>query len=364
LTVDVLGSLGKLYMRYRTVFAAFPLFVVALVLRKQFRVYDNTGIFIPFSESLDLCLRQSIPLMLTSLVLLTFSTANTAPAGNASFWHWRNSTPSFIDFAQNDLMIGTQDPFFLFLIPLIGVVCIGVCTVLNYLTLVLTQVLSAVISLLTFSPGWIRNEDKKKSAPAAFLPSSPRRRAITTTVLLFLVSTVIPYQFAYLVACLVQLTTTVRAQRIASELRSTANSNFYNYIHSILILMLWILPINLPTLVVWVRNLAVHWLTPFTSHHNILSIMPFIVLVETLTTGKMIPRVGNRLKHVTSVLLFGIAVCAAVYGVSYAYRLHNLANLVAFWLAILHSASDSWSLADISHLYAGNAGDRKRGKEP
>ena len=364
LTVDVLGSLGKLYMRYRTVFAAFPLFVVALVLRKQFRVYDNTGIFIPFSESLDLCLRQSIPLMLTSLVLLTFSTADTAPAGNASFWHWRNSTPSFIDFAQNDLMIGTQDPFFLFLIPLIGVVCIGVCTVVNYLTLVLTQVLSAVISLLTFSPGWIRNEDKKKSAPAAFLPSSPRRRVITTAVLLFLVSTVIPYQFAYLVACLVQLTTTVRAQRIASELRSTANSNFYNYIHSILILMLWILPINLPTLVVWVRNLAVHWLTPFTSHHNILSIMPFIVLVETLTTGKMIPRVGNRLKHVTSVLLFGIAVYAAVYGVSYAYRLHNLANLVAFWLAILHSASDSWSLAEISHLYAGNAGDRKRGKEP
>lgn len=364
LTVDAVGSLGKLYMRYRTVFAAFPLLAVALVLRKQFRVYDNTGVFIPFTESLDLCLRQSIPLMITSLVLLTFSMANKAPAGNASFWHWRNSAPSFIDFAHSDLMIGTQDPFFLFLIPLIAVVCIGVCTILNYLTLALTQVLSAIISVLTFSPGWIRNEDRKKSAPAAFLASSPRRRMITAAVLLFLVSTVVPYQFAYLVACLVQLTTTVRAQRIAAELRSTANSNFYNYVHSILMLMLWILPINLPTLVVWVRNLAVHWLTPFTSHHNILSIMPFIVLVETLTTGRMIPRVGSRLKHVTSALLFGIAVYAAVYGVSYAYRLHYLANLVAFWLAILHSASDSWSLAEISHLYAGDAGDRKRGKEP
>lgn len=43
LSVDIMGSAGKLVMRYRTVFAAFPLLVVALVLRKQFQVYDATG---------------------------------------------------------------------------------------------------------------------------------------------------------------------------------------------------------------------------------------------------------------------------------------------------------------------------------
>lgn len=43
LKIDVLGSLGKLVMRYRLVFAAFPLLVVALVLRKQFNVYDQSG---------------------------------------------------------------------------------------------------------------------------------------------------------------------------------------------------------------------------------------------------------------------------------------------------------------------------------
>lgn len=41
--VDVFGSIGKLWMRYRTVFAAFPLLVVALVLRKQFQVHNLTG---------------------------------------------------------------------------------------------------------------------------------------------------------------------------------------------------------------------------------------------------------------------------------------------------------------------------------
>ncbi len=364
LTVDALGSLGKLYIRYRTVFAAFPLFVVALVLRKQFRIYDTTGIFIPFSESMDLCLRQSIPLMLASLACLTVSMGNAVSAGNASFWDWRNGAVSILDFHQHDLLIGTPDPMFLFLIPLIGIVCVGVCTGVNYMALVLTHVLGLLANLLTFRPGWIRNEDRKKSAPAAFFAPSPRRRMVTTAVLLLLVATVVPYQFAYLVACLVQLMTMVRAQRIASDLRSTANSNFYNYAHSIFILMLWILPINLPTFVVWVHNLAVHWLTPFTSHHNVLSVMPFIVLVETLTAGKMIPRVGSRLKHVTSILLFCTAVYAAVYGVSYAYTLHYLANLLALWLAVVHSSSDSWSLAGLSHLYTEDAEDRKRGKEP
>ena len=43
LKVDVPGSMGKLVMRYRMVFAAFPLVIVALVLRKQFKVYDNSG---------------------------------------------------------------------------------------------------------------------------------------------------------------------------------------------------------------------------------------------------------------------------------------------------------------------------------
>ena len=43
LNVDVAGSMGKLVMRYRLVFAAFPLLVVALVLREQFSAYDSTG---------------------------------------------------------------------------------------------------------------------------------------------------------------------------------------------------------------------------------------------------------------------------------------------------------------------------------
>jgi len=370
LKVDIPGSLGKLYMRYRTVFAAFPLLVVALVLRKQFRVYDETGVFMPFAESLDLCLRQSLPLVLLALTCLSVSLAQASLApprtSSGGWWGWGgNATEPQIDFTKNDLLVGAQDPIFWFMVPLIGLICVGVCVVVNYATLSLTHVSSTLYGLLSVKPAWLRNDDKRRAISPAFAPSTPRRRILTTAVLLFLVSTVIPYQFAYLVACLVQIATCARALRFAREARSNTSYNFYNYVHSILILMLWILPINLPILVVWIRNLAVHWLTPFSSHHNVLSIMPFILLVETLTSGKMVPRVMSRLRHLTSVFFFCIAIYAAVYGVTYAYVLHYLVNFVAAWLVAIHSSASSWTLAGISSVFEsdGNEG-RKRGKTP
>ena len=367
LRVDITGSLGKLYMRYRTVFAAFPLLVVALVLRKQFRVYDETGIFMSFSESLDLCLRQSLPIVLVALTCLSISFAQASSAAPPSmpsgFWGWRgNATESQIDFTKNDLLVGSQDPFFWFMVPLIGLVCIGACVMINYATLAITHVFSLLYGWLAIKPAWLRNDDRRV-ASHAFAPSTPRRRILTTAILLFLVSTVIPYQFAYLVACLVQIATCTRALRFAMEARSNTNFNFYNYAHSILILMLWILPINLPILVVWVHNLAVQWLTPFSSHHNVLSIMPFILLVETLTSGKMVPRVTSRLRHLTSVFFFCIAIYAAVYGVTYAYMLHYLVNFVAAWLVAIHSSTSSWTLASISSVLEPEHGETTRNKE-
>ncbi len=51
LQVDIPGSMGKLVMRYRMVFAAFPLLVIALVLRKQFNIYDHSGKIRPTATS-------------------------------------------------------------------------------------------------------------------------------------------------------------------------------------------------------------------------------------------------------------------------------------------------------------------------
>lgn len=45
---------------------------------------------------------------------------------------------------------------------------------------------------------------------------------------------------------------------------------------------------------------------------------------------------GNRVKHFTGLLLLGLAVYTAMYGVTYAYRLHHLVNALAAWLVGVH----------------------------
>ncbi|THX83273.1 PGAP1-domain-containing protein [Aureobasidium pullulans] len=337
LDIDILGSLGKLYMRYRTVFAAFPLVVVALVLRKQFKVYDATGIFMSFSEGMDQCIRTSLPVLFIALSFLSLALANhaTAAVGEEILGPQHEATESFLAFTKNDLLLGSNDPFFFWLVPLFGVISVGVCIVINYIALAVTQI-------FTFCYTKIRNvrlrNDEGRRTTTAFAVTSPLQRVITTSILLIMVATIIPYQFAYLVLCLVQLATSVRALRLAQETRSGNNYNFYNYVHSLLVLMLWILPINLPVLVVWIHNLAVHWLTPFSSHHNILSIMPYILIVETMSTGHIIPRLSSPWKLVNNIMLFALALYAAIYGVSYAYVLHHLVNSVCAWLVIVHFA--------------------------
>ncbi|PHH58877.1 hypothetical protein CDD81_4183 [Ophiocordyceps australis] len=348
LSVDVWGSMGKLYMRYRTALAAFPLLVVTMVLHKQFRVYDETGIFIPFSAGLDLSLRLSTPLLLLALTLLSVLLGRSPLLARFLGWSWRESSV-LASFRRNELLIGSDDMLYCLLVPFIGIVCIGVCAVVHYAMLTLTQLLGLLFGLAGTSKASLDAHRGTAASPPFVEPTSkPRRRIISAAILLFLVSTFIPYQFAYLVACLVQLFATARAFHASTLAPSTCSLNYYNYAHSILLLMTWVLPINLPILAVWVRNLAVHWMTPFSSHHNLLSIMPFILLVENITTGRMVPQMTASSRHVTSILLFGTALCAAIYGVSRAYILHHLVNIVAAWLVLLHSASDTWYLASLA----------------
>ncbi|MCJ1474460.1 GPI inositol deacylase [Lambiella insularis] len=358
LQVDVFGSLGKLYMRYRTVLAAFPMLVVALVLR----------VFITFAEGLDLCLRSSLPVLLLALSLIAVSVASIpdqAKPASRGLFHWTaNNNTTAMDFTKNDVLLGSQDPFFWFLIPVFGLASAGVCVLVNYATLAIIYVLCTFYSLLTARPAWIRNDNRRRAASPAFMSVSPRRRIITTGILLFMVATFIPYQFAYMVACIVQIATCTRALRFARETRLGANYNFYNYTHSILVLMLWILPINIPVLVVWVHNLAVHWLTPFSSHHNVLSVMPFILLVETLTGGKMIPRVSTSFCYVTNIIFFFLALYAAIYGVTYAYQLHHLVNLATAWLVALHFSASNLSLSGLTQMLEGGEGEGNVKKRP
>lgn len=162
LKVSIAHSFGELVMRYRTVFTAFPLLVVALVLRKQFKIYDETGHFITFMESLNLCLRSSLPIVIALLTLLASSLASTRrlPSNDETFQWRRNSTETAVDFTKYDLLLGAQDAFFWFLVPLFGLLSIGACVVINYASLLILSLLSSLYGMLRTKTGYIRREDR------------------------------------------------------------------------------------------------------------------------------------------------------------------------------------------------------------
>ena len=185
---------------------------------------------------MDLCLRSSLPLILLALSFLAMSLAlsSSVPPRPASpgFFSWKkNSTESAIDYTKNDLLLGSQDPIFWFLVPLLGLISTGLCVLVNWAALGVTALLYMPYSLLISRPAWTRAENERRTTVPGFAASSPRRRFVTALLLLLLVSSVVPYQFAYLVACIVQLATCTRALRLVKEMVS--NLNFVTMIHGL-----------------------------------------------------------------------------------------------------------------------------------
>ena len=177
-----------------------------------------TGIFISFSEGLDLCLRSSVPVLFLALTLFGVSYPHTSGSIIPNLLGWSHSSPAeaILDFNQNDLLLGTHDPFFWFLVPLFGIVSTGICVGLNYITLFLTHILAVVYATAVRLSGRTNN--------STFVVSSLRRRLIVTSVLIILVWTVIPYQFLYIVLCIAQFATCVRALSLARENVSSCHS--------------------------------------------------------------------------------------------------------------------------------------------
>ncbi len=113
---------------------------------------------------MDLCLRSSLPLFLLALTFLATSLAMSSSSLNGAktprLFQWRgNATESAIDFTKNDLLLGSQDPVFWFLVPLFGLASTGLCVIFNYVALGVTWVLYYPYHLLIARPGWTRHED-------------------------------------------------------------------------------------------------------------------------------------------------------------------------------------------------------------
>lgn len=192
-----------------------------------------------FGEGLDRLIPRTLPYVLVALsalaISLSFAKAeqdNPVPSPLSKSATEQSTTA--MEFAKNDLLVGLQDPFFWFLAPLFALIAVGVCVVLNYGAMLGLHSLTILYAFFSKWPTWIGSERRcvlntwlcegganfscrSPTITPAFSTSSPRRRIMTTMMLLFFVATLIPYQFAYMVACIVQIATCVRALKFARE---------------------------------------------------------------------------------------------------------------------------------------------------
>ncbi|KAK9493600.1 PGAP1-like protein-domain-containing protein [Lipomyces doorenjongii] len=381
LSVDIIGSLGSLVMRYRTASAALPLAITAIVLLIQFNIYDSEGIFINFGSALEIFIGRGLPILMLVSTIFIIILSYLMPASSLPFLEPEDqfsvsgpsTTPVYRYIRYNNMFLGLADPHMSFLGPLFFTIACGMCIAVYY-TVTALLLCAANISdwfqdldltrsrhrrrLLNYV--WVakmrerlhvNNSRVAAGANAIFIGGystltafylsvlSGSRRLLTTFILLISVLAYVPYQFAFVVGFIVHINTCIKALRLQNSLRSQNgqfSSNFINFAVSILMLMIWVLPINIPVLIVWVHNLAVRWNTAFSSHHNLLSIMPIILLVERMITGKMIPRLTGRSQIVTKVLLLYLIIYACLHGILNAYWLHYIMNIFSFWLFIVY----------------------------
>ena len=101
-----------------------------------------------FPEALHLCLRSSLPTLLLAMTVFSLSLSDSTK----SIKHGAMSTGTLTgfnttdlaQFGRNELLLGSQDRFFWFLIPLFGFIGVGICVWIHYAALLALHALSLI----------------------------------------------------------------------------------------------------------------------------------------------------------------------------------------------------------------------------
>ena len=62
-------------------------------------------------------------------------------------------------------------------------------------------------------------------------------------------------------------------------------------------------------------------------------------------------------------MFFGLAVYAAVYGVTYAYLLHHIVNVIVAWLCLVHAVGSYGGIGKLRKALMGYRGTGRRAKK-
>lgn len=340
--VDWIKSLKLLVLRYRLAVVSQCLAVTMLAAMFQFNAYFNSGNFPDFLYGLlKVTLRAYLVPILVILYMLTPLTKL------KTVQQFLNIIDPVVlrdpnelnlsvhdDYLLNSFFLGLQESSLAFLSWVLFAMAVGLNVLLYYIIQLVGYIFvtlsDVAVSIISKQSNVVKKELEGFSAM--------KRKLITAALIMGAVLIYLPYQFAYMVCFAIQAITTVRS------MRREKNGTVRNYNTTLLVLMLWVLPINVPVLIVFVHNLNINWTTPFSSHHNIMAVAPIVALTEMnslfpgfmpLKSAKSEKRptktVGRRV--IMTISGYTVFYCV-IYGARHTFWLHHLFNVWCSWLLI------------------------------
>lgn len=336
LRIDLLNSLRLLVLRYRLAIISYCVSIILLALIFQVRFYTQTNKFPTFLYGLScMCAPKVLGAILFVLSALT------PIMTNQPLQKLLNMIDPVVlqdpneinlslteDFKLNSFFLGLEEKSLWFIGPVFFIMTLGI-VLLSYYGLLALGI--AITSLIRTVPSRFRPLSESRAASSSTSQWWRYRRYIGVAVVLLVIPIYMPYQFAYVISCIIQALQVIKI--LAND---KSNKNVLNYHLSLLLLMLWILPINVPILIVFVHNMTINWTTPFSSHHNLLAILPVLMLMQRYSHKHTLPRIaGSHYRLTVALLAYYIFYCL-VYGIRHTYWIHHLFNFVCCWLLVLH----------------------------
>ncbi|KAG7661278.1 BST1 [[Candida] subhashii] len=339
ISIDWIRSLRLLVLRYRISIISMIVSIVALVLLIQFRLYVN-GKFPSFINILCLVNQKAWWLIGLALIILNpvvkihgvqmiLNLLDPVVVQDSN----EINLSIHSNYKLNGFYLGLDEEF-----SIVGIVLYLVANFIIIMTYFMILTICTIVRSVT-DRFFIRHaskarkssvdnnstdslSEKSKAEPIA---TPNYRRIIATILLIGAIPIYIPYQFVFTVCCFVQIINVIKCWHL---------QQVFNLQVSLLILMLWILPINVPIIIVFIHNQAVNWKTPFSSHHNLLSIIPIFVFVLR-NNFKKIPKIKLKYINVLQWYLIYVIGYSLIYGGRHTYWLHHLFNLLCCILIIM-----------------------------
>lgn len=333
LQVDIVLSLRLLVVRYRLAIIAFCVAITVNVLAIQVNSFSHSKSFPSFTSGLAELTSPKI-LGITFIVLSLLTPISRIPfvqqildLVDPVVLQDRNEINLSLhaDYRLNSYYLGLEETSLWIVGPLFYIIGIGIVS----LTYWIINIVARSVRYVAYKFNTKKKTNEKKATEGS-KKLNDRRRFVFFFVACLCISLYLPYQVGYVVCCIIQMV-------VVAKLSLNGNKSVFNYNVAFLMVMIWVLPINIPVLIVFAHNVSVDWTTPFSSHHNILALLPIMIIVGRHTNGNYLPKLERG--SLAQKVFFGYTIYFTgycfMYGIRHTFWIHHLFNLACCILFIV-----------------------------